>query len=125
MNIQLVNIDLSGVSKEKQIEKIAEEYIEFLLALGDFKDNPTEENKSHVIEEYLDYIQAPLGILDKLGVKADEVMQGYPKHLEKLKYRPRKCSKCGYKKNCCLYQSSEWKGDQEAEECTTYIDEVR
>ena len=33
-------------------------------------------------------VQANLGLLSKFGINADRVMEYYPKHLEKLKYRP-------------------------------------
>lgn len=81
--IKLVNIDLTGISVIKQINKVKEEDTEFMIAIetGD---------KEEAIKEYFDKIQAPLGLLEKVfGISADEVMKEYPKHLEKLKNRPR------------------------------------
>ena len=60
--IELKNIDLSKVSIYEQISKVAEEENEFMEALG---------------------------LVQKLGIDANEVMKYYPKHLEKTKNRPR------------------------------------
>lgn len=49
----------------------------------------TEETKAHAIEEYLDLVQSALGLLSVANITAQEVMEAYPKHLEKLKNRPR------------------------------------
>lgn len=81
------NIDLSKVSIEKQYIKAAEEQNEYREALNGFIKGT--DTKEHVIEEFLDWVQAELGILHKRGITADEVMAEYPKHLEKIKNRPR------------------------------------
>ena len=78
--IKLKNIDLSKITFQEQLDKIIEEDNEFLNA-----DNTTEE----FIEEFWDTVQARLGLLEKLGINADSVMDGYSKHLEKIKNRPR------------------------------------
>lgn len=43
----------------------------------------------NIISELWNVVQANLGLLSKLGINADRVMEYYPKHLEKLKYRPK------------------------------------
>ena len=77
--IELKNIDLSNVSIQEQLDKMDEEDEEFLAAFTD----------EQYIEEFWDCVQVRLGLLDKIGIKADRVMQGYSKHLEKIKNRPR------------------------------------
>lgn len=62
---------------------------EFNEAFYEYTVHENMENKDHLIEEYFDVLQSMLGLLDKLGITAQEVMQGYPKHLEKIKNRLR------------------------------------
>lgn len=88
--IQLTNIDLTGISEDEQWEKMCEEENEFAEAYFQYMNNKTSENKSHVIEGLFDEFQCKLGLLEKEGITAEEVMKEYPKHLEKLKNRPRK-----------------------------------
>lgn len=85
--IKLVNIDLSKVDKLTQVLKAREEELEFFEALTDYVSE--KDTKKHVIEEFLDLMQSFLGVLQKEGISAEEVMEHYPKHLEKLKNRPR------------------------------------
>lgn len=73
----------------QEIKKYDEETEEFHRAFYEYTMRETIENKNHLIEEYFDVLQSMLGLLDKLGITAQEVMQGYPKHLEKIKNRPR------------------------------------
>lgn len=80
--IKLTNIDLSNVTYKQQIEKIEEEDTELLKAI-------MKEDTANIIEEFWDCVQARLGLLDKAGINASRVMEGYDKHLEKLKNRPR------------------------------------
>ena len=87
--IVLKNIDLTGISRLEQGMKADEELEEFREAFIEYRENPTEENKLHVIEEWWDRNQAELGILEKEGITAEELQEYYPKHLEKLKNRPR------------------------------------
>lgn len=96
--IVLKNINLEGISKLEQGIKADEELEEFREAFKEYKENKTKENKYHLIEEWWDRNQAELGVLEKEGITASEIMKGYQKHLEKLKTRPRKkeCSKCIY-----------------------------
>lgn len=80
--IELKNINLDGVTIMRQINKIYEEVNEFEMAviMGDIDNS---------IEEFFDVVQASLGALHKMGLSAEYVMEQYPKHIEKLKFRPR------------------------------------
>ncbi len=80
--IELKNINLDGVTIMRQINKVYEEVNEFEMAvvMGDV-DN--------AVEEFFDVVQASLGALQKMGLSAEYVMEQYPKHIEKLKFRPR------------------------------------
>lgn len=81
--IVLKNIDLTGISNNEQFDKVLEELLELLKAFNSM-------DKSNAIEEFFDTIQAILGFMHKfLGITAQEVMQEYPRHLEKIKNRPR------------------------------------
>ncbi|MEG2289072.1 MAG: hypothetical protein RSC24_03835 [Clostridium sp.] len=81
--IELKNIDLSSVTNEEQSEKVVEELNELMTAIETGTDD-------EVIEETLDTFQSLLGlILKRRNITAYEVMESYPKHLEKLKFRPR------------------------------------
>lgn len=82
MAIELKNIDLDNISLKEQMEKVAEETKELQEAI---LNKPVE----NILEEFLDVVQANLGLLSKFGISADRVMEYYPKHLEKLKFRPR------------------------------------
>ncbi len=94
--IKLQNIDLTGIITMEQLQKVYEEEKEFEEAFYKYDKDKTEKNKSHLIEELLDEFQSKLGLLEKEGITAIEVMKEYPKHLKKLESRPRekKCSKC-------------------------------
>ena len=85
--IELKNIDLENVTLKEQYKKAAEEEAEYWEALNGFIREI--DTKEHVIEEFWDWVQAELGILHKRGITADEVMEGYDNHLEKIKNRPR------------------------------------
>lgn len=77
------NIDLTNISIGKQWEKVAEEDKEFYAAMQ-------VSDRNNQLEEFWDTVQARLGVLRKCGISAEEVMQYYTKHLEKLENRPRK-----------------------------------
>lgn len=87
--IVLKNIDLNDITIIQEVNKYDEETKEFNEAFYEYTVHETIENKEHLIEEYFDVLQSMLGLLDKLGITAQEVMQEYPKHLEKIKNRPR------------------------------------
>lgn len=118
--IILKNIDLTGISIMEQLNKVKEEDKEFMIAIE-------LQDKENAIEELFDKVQSSLGLLEKVfGISADDVMKEYPKHLEKLKSRPRQkkeCKKCSYRENCCLYLSENWGGESEAESCKVYKEE--
>ncbi|MEG1256635.1 hypothetical protein [Clostridium sp.] len=80
--IKLKNINLENITIVEQIKKVGEEHCEFVTAI-------VSGDSSNAIEEFFDLVQASLGALDKMGLSAEYVMQQYPKHLEKLKSRPR------------------------------------
>ena len=81
--IELKNIDLKDITMEEQVAKINEEDEEFAVAIINY-------DLDNAIEEFYDCMQARLGLLEYLGVDAEDVMKAYPEHLEKLKNRPRK-----------------------------------
>lgn len=87
--IELKNIDLSKVSIRGQFKKVIEEHEELIDALDDYYETQDIKEKEHVIEEYWDVVQSYLGVLSKYNITAKEVMEYYPKHLEKIKNRPR------------------------------------
>lgn len=88
--IKLVNIDLSSLTASDELKKLEEERKEFIDSVYEYLMNPTEEHKLHAIEEYWDEVQSALGYIERAtGITADEVMEHYDKHLEKIKYRPR------------------------------------
>ncbi|NFS12632.1 hypothetical protein FDE77_15525 [Clostridium botulinum] len=97
LSIQLINIDLSKVTIVEQMSKADEEKKELedaVLLYTTKKSNnedmkEIENERNHVIEEFWDTVQSNLGVLDKLGINAQEVMQSYSKHLVKLEDRPR------------------------------------
>lgn len=82
LSIKLKNIDLEGVTLSDEIKKVEEEDREFESAV-------LCSTKKHQIEEFWDCMQARLGVLQLLGIGEDEVMEGYRKHLKKIKNRPR------------------------------------
>lgn len=81
--IELKNIDLSKVPKEEQVEKVIEEFQEFWTAYNN-------KDKENLKEEFFDVMQSMLGLMHKAGITAEEVMQGYSKHIVKIKNRPRR-----------------------------------
>lgn len=86
--IELKNIDLSKVEPAEQMDKLNEEHIEFIISIIDHACGKEISNE-HMIEEFWDMVQAGLGLLHFEGVNAKEVMEGYSKHLKKIKHRPR------------------------------------
>ena len=83
MFIELKNIDLRKVPKKEQVEKVLEEFQEFWTAYNN-------KDRENLKEEFFDVMQAMLGLMHKEGITALEVMEGYSKHIEKIKNRPRK-----------------------------------
>lgn len=92
--ITLRNIDVSDITLEEQIDKLHEERHEFEMAVLEALVDRNYEHDKHAIEELLDEFQAGLSYLYKtLGITAQEVMDHYYLHEEKLKQRPRKKEK--------------------------------
>ena len=91
--IELKNIDLTGITLKEQMNKVSEEETELLDALNKYNlsinSKEREYSREHIKEEYCDVVQVWLGLLDKYGITAKEVMEYYPKHLKKLEHRPR------------------------------------
>ena len=86
--IELKNINLSKVEPPEQMDKFNEECNEFIESIV-YHSYGDEKGKEHMIEEFYDVLQSGLGLLAFEGVNAKEVMEYYPKHLEKLEHRPR------------------------------------
>lgn len=80
--IELKNIPLEGITIEQQISKIYEEVDEFVQTV-------IKSDVTNAIEELFDMGQSGLGALQKMSLSADYVMSQYPRHLEKIKDRPR------------------------------------
>ncbi len=80
--VEFKNIDLTNVSIEEQRNKVIEEDAEFWESL-------LQGDNEHMKEEFCDTVQARLGILQKLGIEAEEVMEYWGNHLAKLENRPR------------------------------------
>jgi hypothetical protein len=90
-SIELKDIDLTGISASTELSKMNEENREFEEAVFESLCNTSYENDKHAIEEFWDKVQSSLSYLTvTLGIKADEVMEHYQFHLEKIKNRPRK-----------------------------------
>lgn len=82
MSVVLKNINLSEYTIEQQINKVAEEELEFFEAFD-------TKGELEIIEEFWDTVQAKLGLLSMKGIMASDVMDGYINHLRKLPFRPR------------------------------------
>ncbi|NMF06279.1 helix-turn-helix transcriptional regulator [Clostridium beijerinckii] len=88
--LRLVDLNLKGISPSDELQKVNEENKEFEMAVLECLCNPIEENKLHTIEEFWDKVQSSLSYLQiTLGITANEVMEQYHLHLEKIKNRPR------------------------------------
>lgn len=109
-SIELKNIDLKGITLNTEIEKLKEEFNEFMNVI-----NGKDEDTSffHAVEEMFDVVQAALGVIFlKYKKKASAVMRLYQYHELKIMNRPRKNNtqrsrKINYCKECG--QSINWK----------------
>ncbi len=61
-----------------QLRKVEKENNEFETAV-------VKNHVNRAVEEFWDKVQSSLGALEKIGIKADIVIQDYPKHLEKIR----------------------------------------
>lgn len=90
-SITLRNINTENVTLEEQLQKLYEERHEFEIAVLEALYNRNYGNDKHAIEEALDEIQSVLSYLNKtLGITAQEVMDHYYLHEQKILNRPRK-----------------------------------
>ena len=101
-SIVLKNIDLSNVKYLSQRNKVKEERKKFTDAVGEYNLHirtriNSEEfkeieaySKNYMIEAFWDMVQAGLGLIQKTGISADEVMAEYPKHILKMEQRGNK-----------------------------------
>lgn len=81
--IELKNINLDGVTVIEELEKLREEQKELRKAV-------ILKNRENIKEEFWDVMQSWMGFLQlKFNITAEELMEYYPKHLEKIKDRPR------------------------------------
>ena len=82
--IAIKNINLSKCNLLDQYKKVDEE----ILELEDAMENADFEGTK---EEFWDVVQVFVGLVFKAtGITAKELMNYYPKHLEKIKNRPRR-----------------------------------
>ena len=89
-SLRLVDLNLQGITPSDELLKVQEENKEFEMAILECLCNPIEENKLHAIEEFWDKVQSSLSYLQiTLGITANEAMEQYHLHLEKIKNRPR------------------------------------
>lgn len=78
---------MKGITLDKEIKKLEEEYGEFMNVING-KDKDT--TFYHVVEELFDIVQTALGVIFfKYKKKANAVMRLYQYHEIKIKNRPR------------------------------------
>ena len=95
-SIVLKNVDTSNVTYLSQKNKVKEERKKFTDAAGEYNlhlrtridseefKEIEEYSRDYMIESFWDMVQAGLGLIQKTGISADEVMAEYPKHLQKM-----------------------------------------
>lgn len=76
--VELKNISLNETTLMNQLRKVEEENDEFDTAI-------IKNDINNAIEEFWDKVQSSLGALEKIGIKADIVIEDYSRHLEKIK----------------------------------------
>ena len=86
-SIQLKNIDLGNVTVGEQRNKVIEDRKEFTSTVYDyfFSYDYDEKTGKHAIESFWNMVQSGIGLLQKIGINADEVMEYYNKHLGGIK----------------------------------------
>ena len=87
-SISLKNIDVSNKNIWGQGRKVIEHGENFVETVVDYRFTATddaEEYKKYAIEDFWNMVQSGLGLLQNAGIDAEEVMEGYPKFLEKFK----------------------------------------
>jgi phosphoribosyl-ATP pyrophosphohydrolase len=66
---------------DKQLDKVAEEFKEFVDAVMD--DDTNEE----LLSEFYDAVQAMIGILDLKGISLCDIRKGEKNHIKKMESR--------------------------------------
>ena len=91
------NIDTSNITylsqrnkvkeKRKEFTDAVEDYISHIMTIIDSEElkEIEEYSRNYMIESFWDMVQAGLGLIQKTGISANEVMEKYSKHLEKIK----------------------------------------
>lgn len=96
-SIVLKNIDVSNVNfweqRDKLIkdgEKFTDRVFDYIFYYDNYDSEKNYKYKKRAIEEFWNMVQYGLGVLQKIDVDADEVMEEYPKHLLKMEQRGNK-----------------------------------
>ena len=87
-SIVLKNIDVSDKTFINQIEKVIEDGEELTKTVVNYVLGPVNRDvvcKEDTIKVFWEMVQTGMGLLQKIDVDADEVMEYYNKHLEKIK----------------------------------------
>ena len=87
-SISLKNVDTRDKTLLDQIEKVIEDGEEFTKSVVNYVLEPVNKEvvcKEDTIKAFWDMVQTGLGLLKKIDVDADEVMEYYNKNLEKIK----------------------------------------
>lgn len=93
--ITLRNINLTGLTLVDELLKADEEETEFKQALISYLQDRHEVSREHLLEELCDTIQVKLSTMKTIDIDIEEIVAYWnTKHLEKIKDRPRKESRC-------------------------------
>ena len=89
-SITLKNVDTSDKTFINQTEKVIKDGNKFAKAVANYVLAPVYEKntvvcKEDTIKAFWEMVQTGMGLLQKIGIDADEVMAEYSKYLEKLK----------------------------------------
>ena len=86
-SIVLKNVDIGDITVGEQRDKVIEDREEFTNTVFScmlsyvYKDKNIGEYKKDAIEAFWNMVQSSVGLLQKIDVDADEVMEYYNKHL--------------------------------------------
>ena len=87
-SITLKNVDTSDKTLIDQIEKAIKDGEELTKTVVNYVLGPVDKEvvcKEDTIKAFWEMVQTGIGLLQKIGIDADEVMAEYSKYLEKLK----------------------------------------
>ena len=87
-SITLKNVDTRDKTLIDQIEKVIEDGEELTKTVVNYVLGPVNRNvvcKEDTIKAFWDMVQTGLGVLQKIDVDAEEIMEYYNKNLDKLK----------------------------------------